>query len=128
MTRRTAVILAAGAAFGVLIRLSWNLPGDDFEWVSRVAWPWLLAAFLAGATTPDGRRAATDGALLLCSATVAYYAMLAFAEGHYAHSPVGVWWLLVAVPAGVLGGLAGSAVRYGSTGLRALALGLFAVL
>src|SRR4051794_2789729 len=104
--RRTAVVLAAGVAFGVAIRVSWNLPGDDWHWVSRVAWPWLLAAFAVGATTADGRRAALDGALLLCAATVAYYVMLGVVEGHYEHSPVGVWWIFVAVPAGVLGGIA----------------------
>src|SRR6476469_239218 len=100
MTTRTAAVLLAGTVCGVLVRLSWTLPGHDLHWVSRVAWPWLLVAFAAGLTAREPRRGAVDGALLLSVATVAYYAVLAFAERHYAHSPVGVWWLLVAVPVG----------------------------
>jgi hypothetical protein len=126
--RRTLAVLAAGALFGAVIRMTWNLPGNDLDWVSRVAWPWLFAAFAVGLTAPDVRRAAIDGAALLSAATVAYYAVLGLVEGHYAHSPVGVWWMLVAIPAGVAAGAAGSAVRAGPPSRRLGAASLFAVL
>jgi Family of unknown function (DUF6518) len=124
--RRTLAVLAAGALFGVAIRLTWSVP--EAQWVSRVAWPWLLAAFAVGVTARDVRRAAVDGAVLLSAATVAYYAVLALAEGHYDYSPVGVWWVLVAIPAGALAGAAGRAVRAGPPSRRVAAASLFAVL
>ena len=124
--RRTLAVLAAGALFGIAIRLTWSLP--DVQWVSRVAWPWLLAAFAAGLTAPDTRRAAVDGAALLSAATIAYYAVLALVEGHYGASPVGVWWMLVAIPAGAAAAAAGRAVRAGPPSRRLAAASLFAVL
>jgi hypothetical protein len=119
--KRTVAVIVAGAAFGVAIRLTWDLPGHELHWVSRVAWPWLLVAFAAGLTTTDRRRAALDGAALLSSATVAYYAVLAFVQDAYGHSPVGLWWVLVAVPIGALAGAAGAAVRAGPSPRRAVA-------
>jgi hypothetical protein len=127
--KRVAAVLLAGAAFGVVIRLTWHLHGHhELDWVSRVAWPWLLAAFAAGLTTTDRRRAAREGAVLLTSATVAYYAVLALVEHHYTHSPVGVWWVLVAVPAGALAAAAGAAVRSGPPERRLVAAVGFASL
>jgi hypothetical protein len=124
--KRTGAVIAAGVAFGVLIHLTWHLPGGELRWVSRVAWPWLLVAFAAGLTTRYPRRGAVDGAALLTTATVAYYAVLALLQDAYHYSPVGIWWILVAVPIGAVAGAAGSAVRAGPVQRRALAVVAFA--
>ena len=126
--KRTVAVLVAGVAFGIVIRATWSVPGDELNWVSRVAWPWLLVAFAAGMTTTRPRRGALDGVTLLCAATVAYYVVLSVVEGSYGHSPVGVWWLLVAVPAGALAGAAGAGVRAGPPTRRVLAVVLFTAL
>jgi hypothetical protein len=122
--RRDAIVLAAGAglALGVATWLTSALPGD-LPFLAKLGAPWLAVAFALGAWTRDPVRGAFNGAIALVLATGAYYAMRYWA-GEYGRSPIGVWWVLVAVPGGMVFGAAGSAWRYGSGVARWLAVGV----
>ena len=121
---RTVPMVIAGIVFGVAVRLSWALPEQQFAWTHRDAWPWALAAFAVGGVATSRRMGARDGAIVLCVAVLAYYAVMAFAEGKYDHSPVGVVWLLAALPAGLCFGYVGAVWRTADMSKRALAASL----
>ena len=96
-----------GVALALLTRANRHLPGD-MTWVRAVGVPWLAVAFAAAAGTARVRRGVFLGAMSLVVAILVYYAVLAFVQGAYDRSPLGVAWLLVAVPAGALFGALGS--------------------
>ena len=96
-----------GSALAILTRSTRHLPGD-MGWVKAVGVPWLAVAFAAAAGVPRVRRGAVLGALSLAVAILVYYAVLAFVQHAYDHSPIGVAWLAVAVPGGAIFGALGS--------------------
>jgi Family of unknown function (DUF6518) len=102
---RRAVFL--GVALAVVTRFHHYLPGDS-DWVRKVGVPWLAIGFAAAIGEPRGTRGALLGALSLVVAILAYYAILAFVQGAYAQSPIGIGWLVVAVPGGAVFGALGS--------------------
>jgi hypothetical protein len=104
-----AVAAGAGVALGLVTALAHRAPGD-LPFFAKLGAPWLAAAFAVGAWSRDPVRGAVAGALALVVATGAYYALM-YAQGFYGRSPIGVWWVLVAVPGGMLFGGAGGAWR-----------------
>jgi hypothetical protein len=102
---RRAILL--GTALGLGTRYGSQFPGD-FDWLPRVGVPWLAVAFAAAAGVPRVRHGAALGALALVAAIGVYYAALGFLQGAYEHSPLGLGWLVVAVPGGALFGTLGS--------------------
>ena len=96
--------LAAGILLGVGTRYAHDLP-PEWHWLAKVGVPWLAVAFAVGA----GRRApvsgALQGALSLVIAILVYYGI----RTH--HSPLGLWWLVAAVPGGLAFGALGALWR-----------------
>ena len=90
---------AAGLVLGVATRLVYELP-REWHWLAKVGVPWLAAAFLVGALARRPWRGAVLGATALVAATLVYYAILGLVQHAYEVSPVGLGWLLVAVPGG----------------------------
>jgi hypothetical protein len=96
-----------GTALGLTTRYGSQFPGD-FDWVHRVGVPWLAVGFAAALGVPRGRHGATLGALSLVTAILVYYAALAFLQGAYDSSPLGIAWLVFAGPGGAAFGALGS--------------------
>jgi Family of unknown function (DUF6518) len=96
-----------GAALGLATRYGSHFPGD-FDWLPRVGVPWLAVGFGAAVGVPRLRHGALLGALSLVVAILVYYAALAFLQNAYDHSPLGIAWLVVAIPSGALFGALGS--------------------
>ena len=126
MSRGRLVIFAvtAGLALGVATRFVYQLP-HEWWWLARIGGPWLVVAFAVGCATRRVRWAALAGGICLVSATLVYYAILAFVQHGYHLSPIGLGWLVVAVPAGLAFGALGS-VAWRSP-LRGLAVAGLAV-
>jgi hypothetical protein len=94
-------------ALAVVTRYGDHLPGH-FEWLRKVGVPWLAVAFAAATGVRRIRTGALLGAFTLVVAIAAYYALLAFVQGAYDRSPVGVGWFWIAVPAGAAFGALGA--------------------
>jgi hypothetical protein len=106
---------------GVATRLAHLLP-EQWHWLAKAGVPWLVAAFAVGAAARSLRGGAVEGAVCLVVATVAYYAFGPVLLGHPNHTPLGLWWLLVAVPGGGAFGALGALWRRGSWPLLAPAI------
>jgi Family of unknown function (DUF6518) len=107
----TGLALLAGCALGLATRLTAWLPGD-LPFLAKLGAPWLAVAFAIGTRARHAEVGAALGALALITATVAYYALL-LAQHAYGQSPLGLWWIAIAVPVGVVFGAAGAAWRLG---------------
>ena len=121
MRRALIVGLATGCVLGAATRLVYELP-HEWWWLAKLGAPWLAVAFSAGFTSPRLRHGAFAGSICLISATLVYYAIMGLLQHVYNSSPLGLKWLLVAVPAGLAFGALGSAVR--TEKLRAPAAGM----
>jgi uncharacterized protein DUF6518 len=117
----TAVV--AGLALGVATRFVYELP-REWHWLAKVGVPWLAAAFLVGALARRPARGAAFGAAALVAATVVYYAILGLVQHAYEVSPVGLGWLVVAVPGGAAFGALGA--LWASGRARVLAVSVLA--
>src|SRR5215213_7997740 len=96
-----------GTALGLVTRYGAHFPGD-FDWLRRVGVPWLAVGFAAAVGVPRLRHGIVLGALSLVVAILVYYAALAFLQGSYERSPLGIGWLAVAIPGGAIFGALGS--------------------
>ena len=96
-----------GAALGLVTRYGSHFPGD-FDWLRRVGVPWLAVGFAAAVGVPRVRQGALLGALALVVAILVYYAALAFLQNAYDQSPLGVAWLVIAIPGGAVFGTLGA--------------------
>jgi hypothetical protein len=101
---RRAVLF--GVALALVTRYCRHIPGD-FAWVQRVGVPWLAVGFATAIGIRRPRRGALLGCLALVVAILAYYAD-ASAHGVYDRSPLGITWLVIAVPGGAAFGALGS--------------------
>lgn len=99
--------VAAGLELGVATRFVYELP-REWWWLARVGGPWLATAFVVGCVTRRVRMAAALGCICLVAATLIYYAILGLIQHGYHLSPIGLGWLVVAVPAGLAFGALGS--------------------
>jgi hypothetical protein len=116
-----ATALVAGALLGLATRYVYELP-REWHWLAQVGVPWLAAAFAVGALARRPARGAVNGAAALVSATVVYYAILAFVQHAYDVSPVGLGWLVVALPGGAAFGALGAVYAGGRARVLATAL------
>jgi hypothetical protein len=110
-----------GTALGLGTRYGNHFPGD-FDWIPEVGVPWLAVAFAAARGVPRVRDGAFLGALSLVVAILVYYAALAFLQGAYGSSPLGIGWLTVAVPTGATFGALGSLWSAGRGRVKVAAL------
>ncbi len=118
----------------LLVGLAWGLFcwwGDDARWTpvrvaANLAGPWFVIAFWAGAQTRHTLAAAALGLLALLAAVLGYYGAIELFD---AEAPNRIsldaarTWAIVAVPVGVLSGLAG-ALWHGRGWPSTLAIGL----
>jgi hypothetical protein len=96
--------LVAGILLGVGTRYAHDLP-PEWHWLAKVGVPWLVVAFAVGAARRGALRGALEGTLSLVLAIVVYYGI----RPH--HSPLGLWWLVAAVPGGLAFGALGALWR-----------------
>jgi hypothetical protein len=109
LVRRDSIVTAvvAGLVLGVATRFVYELP-REWHWLAKVGVPWLAAAFLVGALARRPGRGAGFGAAALVAATLVYYAILGLVQHAYEVSPVGLGWLVVALPGGAAFGALGA--------------------
>jgi hypothetical protein len=91
--------------------------------------PWLAVAWAIGAAAASRRWGAVLGAGTLALGTGGWYLLSVVAGGHaalYYAAPMTIGWGLVALAAGALFGLAGSAWRVGGPVARAVAIAVLA--
>lgn len=110
--RELALALALGVGLGAVTRFAYDLPGE-WHWVAKVGVPWLAVGFAAGAAVRRPRAGALLGALALVTAVLVYYAIMGLYQDAYGRSPLGLWWLAVAVPGGLAFGGLGALWRSG---------------
>jgi hypothetical protein len=110
MRRRLVVALAAGLVLGLGTRLVYELPWE-WWWLAKIGGPWLAVAFGVGLSVRRLLDGAFLGAVCLVTATLVYYAIMGLVQHAYDTSPLGLGWLVVAVPAGLAFGALGAAVR-----------------
>ncbi len=113
-----------GLATGALTQVGQSALPDGWSQVANAISPWLLVAFLLGATMPSTRWAAFAGAGALLMALVGYYAMTELRYGIGGGTGSLVLWGLGAFVGGPIFGMAGHAWRTGPHRQRAIALGL----
>jgi hypothetical protein len=123
--RRDSIVtaVAGGLVLGVATRFVYELP-HEWHWLAKVGVPWLAAAFAIGALARRASRGAILGATALVAATLVYYAILGLVQHAYEVSPVGLGWLVVAVPGGAAFGALGA--LYASGRARVLATSVLA--
>jgi uncharacterized protein DUF6518 len=109
MRRALLIAIGAGVLLGVGTRFVYELP-REWWWLAKVGGPWLAVAFGTGVVARKARDGAFAGALCLVTATLAYYGVMSLQHA-YGDSPLGLAWLLVAVPAGLGFGALGGAAR-----------------
>jgi hypothetical protein len=110
-----------GTALGLATRYGSYFPGD-FDWLCRVGVPWLAVGFAAAVGVPRIRHGALMGALALVAAILVYYAALGFLQNAYERSPLGLAWLIVAIPGGAVFGALGSVWTAGRARVQIAAL------
>jgi Family of unknown function (DUF6518) len=139
-TQRRVALLSLVAALGlgvagrIAIHAGGHLPhGDAFAALGRAAvalgGPWLAVAFTIGALAGARARGALAGAAALALGTAAWYLLTVAAGGRAAVAyavPVAAAWVVVALCAGALFGLAGAAWRDGGPRVRAAAIAALA--
>jgi hypothetical protein len=137
--RRVALLalvaaLVLGVAGRIAIHAGGHLPHSDaFVALGRAAialgGPWLAVAFTIGALAGARARGALAGAAALALGTAAWYLLTVVAGGRTAVAyavPVAAAWVVVALGAGALFGLAGAAWREGGPRVRAAAIAALA--
>ena len=122
--RRVGLIAVVGLATGVLTQVGQSLLPDGWSQAANAISPWLLVAFLLGATMPTTRWAAFAGAGALLFALAGYYVMTEVRYGIGGGTGSLVLWGLGAFVGGPIFGIAGHAWRTGPHRQRAIALGL----
>ena len=122
--RQAMLVVGAGLATGVLTQVGQAWLPSDWSQAANAISPWLLVAFLVGATMPDMLRAAVAGAVTLLLAQVGYNAMLLIQLGYASSATATLFWGLGALAGGPVFGIAGRASRVGTERQRAAALGL----
>jgi hypothetical protein len=110
MRRGLVVALLAGLVLGIGTRLVYELP-PEWWWLARIGGPWLAVAFGAGLSVRRPIDGALAGAVCLVTAILVYYAIMGLIQHAYEASPFGLAWLFVAVPAGLVFGALGAAIR-----------------
>jgi Family of unknown function (DUF6518) len=125
LARRDSIVTAVvvGLVLGVATGFVYELP-REWHWLAKVGVPWLAAAFFAGALARRPGRGAAFGAAALVTATLVYYAILGLVQHAYEVSPVGLGWIVVAVPGGAAFGALGA--LYASGRARVLATSVLA--
>ena len=109
--RRTLIIaIGTGLLLGIATRSIYQLP-SEYWWLARVGAPWLAVAFAVGIVPRRPWEGALSGAACLVAATLVYYAILGLVQHGYAGSPLGLRWLIVAVPSGLIFGSLGNLAR-----------------
>lgn len=125
--------LALGVGGRVLVRVGWELRGEDLATAGSVAKalgaPWLAAAWGLGALAGSRLRGALAGAAALVLGTLCWYFVSLAIHGPPAVGyvvPVSIGWSLVAGAAGAAFGLVGALWRDGETVARAASIALLA--
>jgi hypothetical protein len=119
MRRALGIGVGAGLVLGLATRLVYELP-REWWWLAKVGGPWLAVAFGSGLTLRKPRNGALAGGVCPVVATLVYYSIMLL-QHTYEASPLGLAWLLVAVPAGLVFGALGSAARNPSVRIPAAA-------
>lgn len=119
--RALALALLLGIALGAVTRFAYDLPAE-WHWIARVGVPWLAVGFAAGAAVRRPRSGALLGGLSLVTAVLVYYAIMGLYQDAYGRSPLGLWWLVVALPGGLAFGALGALWRSGRTAVLAPAV------
>jgi hypothetical protein len=124
---RIGLIVVVGLATGVLSQFAQDLAPDAWSQVGNTISPWLLVAFLLGATMPDRRWAIAAGVVALLAAVVGFYATTTVRFGIGGGTGALLFWGIGALVGGSVFGLAGHGWRTSPDGrVRALAIGLLA--
>ena len=122
--RRAGLIVLVGLATGILTQLGQSVLPDGWSQAANAISPWLLVAFLLGATMPTARWAAAAGVAVLVLALAGYYAMTEIRYGIGGGTGSLVFWGFGAFIGGPIFGVAGRSWKTGPDRQRALALGL----
>jgi hypothetical protein len=124
---RVAICIAGGGLFGLAISLIPSPNEVKVFWVSNLATPWLVLAFLAGWSQRSWIRAATAGVIVDVASIIGFYGHFLFIDQHPLHlplnSPTPMWvrleynlnhwlhfiipWVLIAILAGLAYGVLG---------------------
>jgi hypothetical protein len=124
---RIGLIAGVGLATGVLSQVAQDLLPEVWSQAGNTISPWLLVAFLLGATMPDRRWAVAAGVGALLLAVVGFYATTTVRFGIGGGTGSLVFWGLGALVGGSVFGLAGHGWRTSpDRRIRALAIGLLA--
>jgi hypothetical protein len=121
--QRTALVLLAGLALGVLTLLGQGILPGSWNHFANSGAVWLLGAFLIGALMPAYAWAAAAGVLALIGALIGY-SIAARALGFEYPLFYVAFWSGVSVVGGPVFGLAGYAWRFGSLRRRIIGLAL----
>ena len=121
---RVGLVVVVGLATGILTQVGQSILPDGWSQAANAISPWLLVAFLLGATMPTTRSAAFAGAGALLFALVGYYGMTELRYSIGGGTGSLVVWGLGAFVGGPIFGIAGHAWRTGPYRQRAIALGL----
>lgn len=127
IVRRVGVIVGVGLVTGVVSQLAQDLLPEVWSQLGNTIAPWLLVAFLLGATMPDRRWAAGAGVAALLLAVVVFYATTTLRFGIGGGTGALVFWGTGALVGGSVFGVAGQLWRTSpDRRLRAFAIGLVA--
>ena len=120
------VVLVVGLGLGVVTQILQSVLPTGWSQAANAISPWLLVAFLVGATMPGRGSAAGGGLATLVLALIGYYATTQLRYGIGGGTGSLIFWGLGAAVGGPVFGLAGHIWRTGGHRDRALALGLLA--
>ena len=124
--RRVVLVVAVGLLVGVLTQLGQGLLPDGWQQVANAISPWLLVAFVLGATMPDVRWAAGAGVAALVFALVGYYGLVQLRFGYGGSTNALLLWTTGAFVGGSVYGVLGRWWRVGGPWQRAAAIGFLA--
>lgn len=124
---RVGLIVVVGLATGVLSQFAQDLAPEGWSQAGNTISPWLLVAFLLGATMPERRWAVAAGVVALLLAVVGFYATTTVRFGIGGGTGSLVFWGIGALVGGSVFGLAGHEWRTSpDRRIRALSIGLLA--
>jgi hypothetical protein len=122
-TQRTALVVLAGLALGVLTLLGQGILPGSWNHFANSGAMWLLCAFLVGSLMPNYRWASAAGVVVLVGALIGY-SLAAWAFGFAYPVFYVIFWGVVSVVGGPVFGSAGHAWRSGIFRARVLGLSL----
>ena len=123
---RALLVLAAGLGTGIVTQIVQSILPTGWSQAANAISPWLLVAFLVGASMPDRASAVVAGLATLVLALIGYYATTQLRYGIGGGTSALIFWGLGAAVGGPVFGLAGNVWRTGEHRYRALAPGLLA--